>query len=134
MDTGAAAVKVEAAGVACAAGAGAQAESLPLSSDAALAPAEAAAGMPVQAVSLAAARADRATALAHRQHITTALRQRNAPLTVDELAPLCITMADFVAAVPKVQPAAQREGFAMRPDVTWADIGALEVLRGSAWV
>eukprot|EP00462_Mataza_sp_D1_P005740 CAMPEP_0175120648 /NCGR_PEP_ID=MMETSP0087-20121206/735_1 /TAXON_ID=136419 /ORGANISM="Unknown Unknown, Strain D1" /LENGTH=352 /DNA_ID=CAMNT_0016402113 /DNA_START=155 /DNA_END=1216 /DNA_ORIENTATION=- len=38
-------------------------------------------------------------------------------------------MNDFLAAVKKVQPSAKREGFATVPDVTWADIGALDAMR-----
>ena len=39
---------------------------------------------------------------------------------------LAITMADFSAAVKRVQPSVRREGFATTPNVTWADVGALE--------
>jgi ribosome biogenesis ATPase len=35
-------------------------------------------------------------------------------------------MADFEAAIPHVQPSIKREGFATLPDVTWADVGALD--------
>lgn len=38
-------------------------------------------------------------------------------------------MADFTGSVTAVQPSAKREGFATVPDVTWADIGALEAVR-----
>ncbi|KAI0281733.1 P-loop containing nucleoside triphosphate hydrolase protein [Russula brevipes] len=51
------------------------------------------------------------------------------PLTPAQLAPLCITAADFVLALKEVQPSAQREGFATVPDVTWSDIGALHATR-----
>lgn len=40
-----------------------------------------------------------------------------------------ITFQDFLAAVPKVQPSARREGFATIPDTTWAHIGALKDVR-----
>ncbi|RDW62758.1 p-loop containing nucleoside triphosphate hydrolase-15 [Coleophoma crateriformis] len=40
-----------------------------------------------------------------------------------------ITYSDFLAAVPKVQPSAKREGFATIPDTTWAHIGALHEVR-----
>ncbi len=40
-----------------------------------------------------------------------------------------ITFQDFLAAVPKVQPSARREGFATIPDTTWAHIGALHSVR-----
>eukprot|EP00935_MAST-01C_sp_MAST-1C-sp1_P000043 g43.t1 len=45
------------------------------------------------------------------------------------LAPLCLTMGDFLEAVSKVQPSAKREGFATTPDVSFADIGALGSVR-----
>lgn len=57
------------------------------------------------------------------------IRSKTTPFTAAQLAPLSITMADFVAAVGKVQPSAKREGFATIPDVTWADIGALASVR-----
>ena len=40
-----------------------------------------------------------------------------------------VTYDDFLAAVPKVQPSAKREGFATIPDTTWAHIGALHKVR-----
>lgn len=49
--------------------------------------------------------------------------------TKEELEPLKITMADFEAAVGKVQPSSKREGFATIPDVTWEDVGALGDVR-----
>ena len=51
------------------------------------------------------------------------------PLTETQLAPLCITPADFILALKQVQPSSKREGFATVPDVTWADIGALRHTR-----
>lgn len=36
---------------------------------------------------------------------------------------------DFFTALPKIQPSSKREGFATIPDTTWADIGALSVIR-----
>ena len=45
-----------------------------------------------------------------------------APFSAAELAGLAITMADFEAAVAKVQPSIRREGFSTKPDVTWADV------------
>lgn len=47
----------------------------------------------------------------------------------DQLQKLCIEMNDFIVALPSVQPSAKREGFVTIPDVTWADIGALEDVR-----
>jgi ribosome biogenesis ATPase len=57
------------------------------------------------------------------------LRSHPGPLTPAQLAPLCITAADFVLALKEIQPSAQREGFATVPDVTWSDIGALHATR-----
>lgn len=51
------------------------------------------------------------------------------PLVQEQLAPLCITFADFTIALTQVQPSAKREGFATVPDVTWSDIGALHATR-----
>ncbi|KAL7452819.1 hypothetical protein ACHAWC_004540 [Mediolabrus comicus] len=51
------------------------------------------------------------------------------PLTPEQLHPLYITMEDFLAAVPHVQPSSKREGFATVPDVSWDDIGALASIR-----
>jgi len=42
---------------------------------------------------------------------------------------VCITMDDFMQALPKVQPSSQREGFATVPDVSWDNIGALGSIR-----
>lgn len=47
----------------------------------------------------------------------------------DQLQKLCIEMNDFIVALSSVQPSAKREGFVTIPDVTWADIGALEDVR-----
>ncbi|CAN0471531.1 unnamed protein product [Ascophyllum nodosum] len=51
------------------------------------------------------------------------------PLSPEQLAPLSVTMEDFLAAVKKVQPSAKREGFATVPGVTWSDVGALASVR-----
>ncbi|KAL3902213.1 MAG: hypothetical protein SGARI_005948, partial [Bacillariaceae sp.] len=51
------------------------------------------------------------------------------PLTTEEMAPLNITMNDFLTAIPLVQPSSKREGFATVPDVSWDDIGALGSVR-----
>ncbi|KAL2160013.1 hypothetical protein VTH06DRAFT_1668 [Thermothelomyces fergusii] len=40
-----------------------------------------------------------------------------------------ISMAQFRAAVSRVQPASKREGFSTIPDTTWAHVGALEDVR-----
>ncbi|KAI9188210.1 Ribosome biogenesis ATPase rix7 [Blastocladiella emersonii ATCC 22665] len=42
---------------------------------------------------------------------------------------LAITLDDFHAALPKVQPSSKREGFATVPDVSWDQIGALAAVR-----
>ncbi|XP_066474804.1 nuclear valosin-containing protein-like isoform X2 [Tiliqua scincoides] len=51
------------------------------------------------------------------------------PIGEDRLQKLCIEMNDFIVALSSVQPSAKREGFVTVPDVTWADIGALEDIR-----
>lgn len=51
------------------------------------------------------------------------------PMTEEQLQPLSITMDDFLAAIPLVQPSSKREGFATVPGVTWEDIGALQPIR-----
>eukprot|EP01052_Picozoa_sp_SAG31_P041053 SAG31_NODE_6116_length_2164_cov_1.497337_1_plen_245_part_00 len=44
------------------------------------------------------------------------------PVTNAEMAALSITMADFLAALPNVQPSAKREGFATIPNVSFKDV------------
>lgn len=51
------------------------------------------------------------------------------PLTSEEMEPLHVTMDDFLAAIPHVQPSSKREGFATVPGVSWDDIGALGTIR-----
>ncbi|XP_062980185.1 nuclear valosin-containing protein-like [Elgaria multicarinata webbii] len=51
------------------------------------------------------------------------------PLGEEHLQKLCIELNDFIVALSTVQPSAKREGFVTVPDVTWADIGALEDVR-----
>ena len=60
--------------------------------------------------------------------IITEIR-RLQPLTPEQLEPLYVTMDDFLNAVPLVQPSGKREGFAVVPDVTWDDIGAMHEIR-----
>ncbi|OMJ20056.1 putative AAA domain-containing protein [Smittium culicis] len=48
------------------------------------------------------------------------------PINLDQLF---ITNADFLDAIGKVQPSAQREGFATVPGVTWDSVGALFEIR-----
>lgn len=50
-------------------------------------------------------------------------------LTPEQLEPLFVTMSDFLAAIPHVQPSSKREGFATIPDVSWDNIGALQSIR-----
>src|SRR5271156_2833468 len=50
-------------------------------------------------------------------------------MTPEQMESLSITQDDFLAAIPKVQPSAKREGFATVPDVTWDNVGALKDLR-----
>ncbi|KAG8985990.1 hypothetical protein FRB90_004313, partial [Tulasnella sp. 427] len=57
------------------------------------------------------------------------LRAHPSPLTETQLSPLEITSEDFRLALSEVQPSSKREGFATIPDVTWADIGALDAVR-----
>lgn len=40
-------------------------------------------------------------------------------------AGLVVKMQDFTEAIKCIQPTAKREGFAVAPDVSWADVGAL---------
>ncbi|CAI1562923.1 hypothetical protein SEUBUCD646_0L00350 [Saccharomyces eubayanus] len=51
------------------------------------------------------------------------------PLTDDQLSLLSIKYEDFLKALPTIQPTAKREGFATVPDVTWANVGALQRVR-----
>ncbi|NXF97824.1 NVL protein, partial [Eubucco bourcierii] len=57
------------------------------------------------------------------------LLKKQEPLPEEQLQKLCIEMNDFIVALSSVQPSAKREGFVTIPDVTWADIGALEDVR-----
>ncbi|CAE6411065.1 unnamed protein product, partial [Rhizoctonia solani] len=59
--------------------------------------------------------------------LTTLLR--STPLTPEQLEKLTISLPDFLAALETTQPSATREGFTTRPDVSWADIGALKGIR-----
>lgn len=42
---------------------------------------------------------------------------------------MVVTLRDFTEAVRGIQPTAKREGFAVVPDVTWEDVGALAEVR-----
>ena len=56
------------------------------------------------------------------------LRHQEA-LSEAELEELYIQESDWSRALKVVQPSAKREGFVTVPDVTWADVGALEQVR-----
>lgn len=62
------------------------------------------------------------------QSLLTLLRNQD-PLSEEQLQGLCIELNDFIVALSSVQPSAKREGFVTVPNVTWADIGALEDIR-----
>lgn len=47
----------------------------------------------------------------------------------EELEGFSIEARDFMEALPRVQPSAKREGFAVVPNTTWNDIGALSYVR-----
>lgn len=63
-----------------------------------------------------------------RKSISENLRKKG-PLEESELDRLYILMEDFIKALKKVQPSAQREGFATKPNVTWEDVGSLKSIR-----
>ncbi|XP_066884463.1 nuclear valosin-containing protein-like isoform X8 [Kogia breviceps] len=62
------------------------------------------------------------------QRLLALLRNRD-PLSEEQLQGLCLELNDFIVALSSVQPSAKREGFVTVPNVTWADIGALEDIR-----
>ncbi|XP_058131256.1 nuclear valosin-containing protein-like isoform X3 [Dasypus novemcinctus] len=62
------------------------------------------------------------------QRLLGLLRDQD-PLSEEQLQGLCIELNDFIVALSSVQPSAKREGFVTVPNVTWADIGALENIR-----
>ncbi|XP_050804446.1 nuclear valosin-containing protein-like isoform X2 [Gopherus flavomarginatus] len=62
------------------------------------------------------------------QRLLELLKEQD-PLLEEQLQKLCIEMNDFIVALSSVQPSAKREGFVTVPDVTWADVGALEDVR-----
>jgi len=57
------------------------------------------------------------------------IKEDKGPMSPEQMEDLSITQDDFIAAIPKVQPSAKREGFATVPDVTWDNVGALSELR-----
>ncbi|KAM6166957.1 nuclear valosin-containing protein-like [Erethizon dorsatum] len=62
------------------------------------------------------------------QRLLGLLRDQD-PLSEEQMQGLCIELNDFIVALASVQPSAKREGFVTVPNVTWADIGALEDIR-----
>ncbi|CAO2638682.1 Nuclear valosin-containing protein-like [Lemmus lemmus] len=62
------------------------------------------------------------------QRLLMLLRDQD-PLSQEQMQGLCIELNDFIVALAEVQPSAKREGFVTVPNVTWADIGALEDIR-----
>uniref|UniRef100_A0A8C2UM77 Nuclear valosin-containing protein-like n=1 Tax=Chinchilla lanigera TaxID=34839 RepID=A0A8C2UM77_CHILA len=62
------------------------------------------------------------------QRLLGLLRDQD-PLSEEQMQGLCIELNDFIVALSSVQPSAKREGFVTVPNVTWADIGALEDVR-----
>ncbi|XP_008063350.1 nuclear valosin-containing protein-like isoform X2 [Carlito syrichta] len=62
------------------------------------------------------------------QRLLGLLRDQD-PLSEEQMQELCIELNDFIVALSSVQPSAKREGFVTVPNVTWADIGALEDIR-----
>ncbi|KAG3258021.1 nuclear VCP-like, transcript variant X3 [Ictidomys tridecemlineatus] len=62
------------------------------------------------------------------QRLLGLLRDQD-PLSKEQMQGLCIELNDFIVALASVQPSAKREGFVTVPNVTWADIGALEDIR-----
>ncbi|XP_047377386.1 nuclear valosin-containing protein-like isoform X1 [Sciurus carolinensis] len=62
------------------------------------------------------------------QRLLGLLRDQD-PLSEEQMQELRIELNDFIVALASVQPSAKREGFATVPNVTWADIGALEDIR-----
>ncbi|AJV63578.1 CIH_HP2_G0033430.mRNA.1.CDS.1 [Saccharomyces cerevisiae] len=57
------------------------------------------------------------------------IRNYPEPLSGEQLSLLSIKYEDFLKALPTIQPTAKREGFATVPDVTWANVGALQRVR-----
>lgn len=55
--------------------------------------------------------------------------EKTKTFTADELEGFAIEEKDFIEALGRVQPSAKREGFAVVPNTTWDDIGALSYVR-----
>jgi ribosome biogenesis ATPase len=65
------------------------------------------------------------TSLEERAISSTRIREQVHPFTPTQMDKLYVTLEDFEAALPRVQPASKREGFATVPEVSWDDVGAL---------
>lgn len=86
--------------------------------------ATAAAAAPTTAVTTASA-ADGSDASAMDVEEKTADAAPSSPSAMDR----AVSMEDFTRAIKTVQPTAKREGFAIAPDVSWQDVGALSEVR-----
>jgi ribosome biogenesis ATPase len=76
-----------------------------------------------------------------QQALTQPLQSQDPPSVVISSSPLVqavvpldysqasIEMKDFLLAIKSIQPTAKREGFAVAPDISWNDIGALVEVR-----
>ncbi|XP_006250432.1 nuclear valosin-containing protein-like isoform X3 [Rattus norvegicus] len=62
------------------------------------------------------------------QRLLGLLRDQD-PISEEQMQGLCLELNDFIVALSEVQPSAKREGFVTVPNVTWADVGALEDIR-----
>ncbi|KAF2838628.1 AAA family ATPase/60S ribosome export protein-like protein Rix7 [Patellaria atrata CBS 101060] len=60
--------------------------------------------------------------------LITRVQDKNMPRPVG-FEDTAITMEAFLTVLPDIQPSSKREGFATIPDITWADIGALQSVR-----
>lgn len=65
----------------------------------------------------------------NKMEIESSENQTTATFTADELEGFAIEEKDFLEALTRVQPSAKREGFAVVPNTTWDDIGALSYVR-----
>jgi ribosome biogenesis ATPase len=58
-----------------------------------------------------------------------ALLTDRSALPAELLRGLCIQMADFLLAIPEVQPSSTREGFTSVPSVKWEAVGGVKGVR-----
>ncbi|RPA93105.1 AAA-domain-containing protein [Choiromyces venosus 120613-1] len=73
--------------------------------------------------------AEEACTVAMRRLYKTLENPSAATDPLEQLDPLYVTFPDFLTAITKIQRTSKREGFATVPDVTWADVWALESLK-----